>query len=335
MATGRRALSALSRWPTKRACPLPERYSRGIPLDACSSSPVCATLAWSCSALGAGCSGACRAASSALRTARLSLLGEQRRAPSERSPDGCQVGTESVFSPIGPTALWADDVGTPATRRRRTCPTASTPFPSSIRSPARTPCPSHSKPRMRTRWGRDRLDDELASGADPASSPELMLRAAQLQSRAIRSRLANAIVEMLGRAHEPNLGRLTVAGRQHHAEIREYAHAQALVARLRDDQPINVQGAAMTVRLVNDRKSPLYRNAARAWSAVLSARLALDRWRASNRTCRARHEPCRPVYRTWQPQGPGLVRLRRVRGCQGGDQAGRPPVRQRQIARLS
>jgi hypothetical protein len=134
--------------------------------------------------------------------------------------------------------------------------------------------------RMRTRWGRDRLDDELAAGADPASSPELMLRAAQLQSRAIRSRLANAIVETLGRAHEPNLGRFTVAGRQHHAEIREYAHnLRALVARLRDDQPINVQGAAMTARLVNDGKSPLYRNGGQSLgSAVLSARLALDRF---------------------------------------------------------
>jgi hypothetical protein len=133
--------------------------------------------------------------------------------------------------------------------------------------------------RMRTRLGRDRLDDELASGADPASSAELTLRAAQLQSRAVRSRLANAIAGMLGQAHEPNLGRVTIAGQQHHAEIREYAdNLKALVARLRDDQPIATQGAAMTARLVNDRTSPLYRNGGRSLgSALLSARLALDR----------------------------------------------------------
>jgi hypothetical protein len=133
--------------------------------------------------------------------------------------------------------------------------------------------------RLRTWRRRDRLDGELASGADPAARPELALRAAQLQSQALRSRLANAIVEMLGRAHEPNLGRFTVAGQQQNVEIREYAdNLRALVARLRDDRPIDIQGAAMTARLVNDRSSPLYRDGdQRLRSAVLSARLALDR----------------------------------------------------------
>jgi hypothetical protein len=133
--------------------------------------------------------------------------------------------------------------------------------------------------RLRTRWRRDRLDRELASGADPAASPELALRAAQLQSRAVRSRLANAIVGMLERAHEPNLGRVTVAGREQRADIREYSdNLRALVARLRDDRPIDIQGAAMTARLVNDGSSPLYRAGDQGLgSALLSARLALDR----------------------------------------------------------
>ena len=133
--------------------------------------------------------------------------------------------------------------------------------------------------RLRTRLRRDHLDGELASGAGPASSPDLALRAAQLQSQALRSRLANAIVEMLRRAHEPNLGRFTVAGEQQNAEIRQYAdNLRALVARLRDDRPIDIQGAAMTARLVNDRTSPLYRAGDQGLgSAVLSARLALDR----------------------------------------------------------
>jgi hypothetical protein len=133
--------------------------------------------------------------------------------------------------------------------------------------------------RLRTRWRRDHLDGELASGTDPASSPELTLRAAQLQSQAVRSRLANAIAEMLGRAYEPNLGRFTVTGAQQNAEIGEYAdNLKALVARLRDDRPIDIQGAAMTARLVNDRSSPLYLAGDHGLgSAVLSARLALDR----------------------------------------------------------
>jgi hypothetical protein len=133
--------------------------------------------------------------------------------------------------------------------------------------------------RLRTRWSQNRLDRELASGADPASSPEQTLRAAQLQSEAVRYRLANAIVGMIGRAYEPNLGRFTPAGEQQHAEIREYAdNLRALAARLRDDRPTDIQGAAMTALLVNDRSSPLYRTGDQGLgSAVLSARLALDR----------------------------------------------------------
>ena len=142
------------------------------------------------------------------------------------------------------------------------------------------PTPSRSLGlRLRTRWRRDHVDGELAAGADQAASPELTLRAAQLQSQAVRSRLANAIVEMLGRAHEPNLGRFARSDQRHHAEIREYAdNLRALVARLRDGRPIDIQGAAMTARLVNDRTSPLDRRGDQSLgSAVLSARLALER----------------------------------------------------------
>ena len=145
---------------------------------------------------------------------------------------------------------------------------------------------SHSQaspgPRLALRprsWRRDRLDGELASGADPASSPDLTWRSAQLQSQAVRTRLANALGEMLARAHEPNLGRATVTGKQENPQILQYAeNLRALVARLRDDRPIDVQGAAMTARLVDDSTSPLYGDDDQdLGSALLSARLALDR----------------------------------------------------------
>ena len=141
------------------------------------------------------------------------------------------------------------------------------------------PSPGPSLALRLRRWRRDRLDGELASGADPASSPDLTWRAAQLQSQAVRTRLADALVAMLARAHEPNLRRFRVAGRQQNVEIREYAdNLRALVARLRDDRPIDIQGAAMTARLVDDRSSPLYRTGDQGLgSAVLSARLALER----------------------------------------------------------
>jgi hypothetical protein len=132
--------------------------------------------------------------------------------------------------------------------------------------------------RVRTRWQRDRLDEALASGADPASTPELALRAEQLLSQAGRSRLADAIVELLGDAYGPNLGPYTAAGHERNARIRDYAdNLRALVARLREERPIDVQGAAMTARLVHDRTGPLYRDGgAGLGSVVLSIRLALD-----------------------------------------------------------
>jgi hypothetical protein len=133
--------------------------------------------------------------------------------------------------------------------------------------------------RLRTWWRRDRLDEQLAGGANPESSPALTLRARQLGSDAVRSQLANSIVAELGEAHAPNLGAFTRAGNDKRAEVREYAdNLRALVARLRLDEPVDVQGAAMIARLVNDSASPLYRKGDESLgSLVLSARLALDR----------------------------------------------------------
>ena len=132
--------------------------------------------------------------------------------------------------------------------------------------------------RMRTRWRRNRLDDELARGADPAASAELRLRAAQLRSPAERSRLANALVEALGEARGPNLGAYRLKTRRQHDVIRESAdELMALVARLRDDQPISVRGAAMTARLLSDGASPLHSDSGQDLQrAIRAARVALD-----------------------------------------------------------
>jgi hypothetical protein len=132
--------------------------------------------------------------------------------------------------------------------------------------------------RIRTRWRRNRLDEELALGADPAASPELGLRAAQLRSSAGRSRLANALVEALGDARGPNLGAFTIKTRRQHEAIRECADdLTALVVRLRDDQPIAVRGAAITARLLNNGASPLHRdNGQDLQHAIRAAQVALN-----------------------------------------------------------
>jgi hypothetical protein len=144
------------------------------------------------------------------------------------------------------------------------------------------PVPPRTRPslavRIRSRLRRDRLDEELSRGADPAASAELSLRAAQLRSPAERARLANALVEALGDARGPNLGAFRAKARQQHVVIREYADdLLGLALRLRDDRPVDVQGAAMTARLVDDRRSPLHRNGGRELHhAISAARLALD-----------------------------------------------------------
>jgi hypothetical protein len=140
--------------------------------------------------------------------------------------------------------------------------------------------------RMRTRWRRERLDDELACGANPAASAELRLRAAQLRSPAERSRLANAMVEALGDARRPNLGAFRLKTRRQHDVIRESADdLMALVARLGEDQPISVQGAAMTSRLVRHGATPLRRgNGQQLRHAIRAAMVALDTsgWQTSD-----------------------------------------------------
>jgi hypothetical protein len=142
------------------------------------------------------------------------------------------------------------------------------------------PTPSRSGPtlavRVWTRLWRNRLDQELALGADPAASASLGLRAAQLRSRNERARLANMLVETLGDARrgEP----VTIRGRPQRAVVRACADdLLALVLRLRDDHPVDIRGAAMTARLVSDGASPLnHRVEQDLRHALQDLRIALD-----------------------------------------------------------
>ena len=137
--------------------------------------------------------------------------------------------------------------------------------------------------RLRTRFRRSRLDAELAQGRDPSASDELMFRAIQLRSPGERARLANSLIKALGSARGPNLGAFTPRAQRRDAAIRQTADdLLALARRMRDDRPIDVEGAAMTARLVDDRASELHRGQAHELqAAVQAARLALDSTTAS------------------------------------------------------
>jgi hypothetical protein len=132
--------------------------------------------------------------------------------------------------------------------------------------------------RVRTRLRRRRLDEQLARGVDPDTNADLSFRAAQLSSDSGRAGLAKGLVEALGDARGPNLGAFRMRTRRKHAAVREVADdLRPLVLRLRDERPIQVQGAAMTALLLSDRGSPLHRDSAQELQGALrAARAALD-----------------------------------------------------------
>jgi hypothetical protein len=138
--------------------------------------------------------------------------------------------------------------------------------------PAREP--SSFWTRVRTRWRRSRLDDELSAGTDPRTSVELSERASQLRSEPVRTRLANTLVDPLvgGPAREL----LTIGARPRRAALkRNLDELVPLIERLCDGHPIDVRGAAMTARLVSDTQGPLYRKGDLR-HALRAARIALD-----------------------------------------------------------
>jgi hypothetical protein len=109
-------------------------------------------------------------------------------------------------------------------------------------------------------------------------SDELSLRVGQLGSPGTRVRLASAIrgaVE-LANGHRAPL----ITTRLRRSQIQENDELLlALADRLRDGEPLGVQGLAMTSRLVNDHSGALYRSGPSGSlpATVLEALTALER----------------------------------------------------------
>ena len=160
-------------------------------------------------------------------------------------------------------------------------PNGMDPVLTSLRIRKKTGSPSRaSRPgvglRLRTWWRRDHLDEQLADGTDPRTNAELTLRAEQLSSDAERARLADALEGVVQEANKP-LAFLKLLVRRR--EVRACAdELLALAHRLRDDRPIDLRGAAMTVLLLSSGRSPLYSKGAGVplREEVRKARLALD-----------------------------------------------------------
>jgi hypothetical protein len=124
---------------------------------------------------------------------------------------------------------------------------------------------------------RVELDEQLAAGVQPSAGSLLHARAQQLGSPTARARIARAFEKTLTEARKP----APVQGARLPLRRREIRNCDediiALVRRLDDESPIDVQGAAMAELLITDGASPLYRTGDRSLRfAIRSARLALD-----------------------------------------------------------
>ena len=111
---------------------------------------------------------------------------------------------------------------------------------------------------LRARISVGRLDIELAKGADPWSSAQLMSRAARIGSLGERRKLATALagVVEVAQAQGPTFSaRITIR----HRLVVEHAEGLLLLARrLRAPEPVDVAIVAGLALLLRDGRSALY-----------------------------------------------------------------------------
>jgi hypothetical protein len=114
-------------------------------------------------------------------------------------------------------------------------------------------------PRLRVAVGRRALTRELSEGADPASSPECSVRAAQLTSHRNRRQLARTLRRTIGEAHRPPMTRSRVVIIRRAAVLDAEDALTAMIDRLGSSQPVRAEGMAIAERIVTDADwSPLY-----------------------------------------------------------------------------
>lgn len=114
--------------------------------------------------------------------------------------------------------------------------------------------------RARVFLSRLRLDRALARGADPTASPELALRAEQLQRPRGRERIAKGIdqiVEIAFDERREHVGPAMLPFRRQRVKP-NLELFEELASALRRAGPHSVQGLAMASTLLEDGRGPLY-----------------------------------------------------------------------------
>jgi hypothetical protein len=132
--------------------------------------------------------------------------------------------------------------------------------------------------RVRVFCSRVRLDELLANGADPADSPKLALRAAQLTSERNRRTLADSFDRVISIAEGPEPRRNASPRLARRDIVSCRATLLDLARALREYDDVNPRGVALAQRLITDGNGPLYSRAGKdeLWRAAHHANAALD-----------------------------------------------------------
>jgi hypothetical protein len=111
--------------------------------------------------------------------------------------------------------------------------------------------------RARTRRRRAELDAALAHGADPWSTPELMLRASRLGSLSERRKVGAGLHELVAVARRQRRSSPFLEIR-HHVVLEQHDSLIALAQRLLRPAPVEVAVVAQLALLLGDSSSPVY-----------------------------------------------------------------------------
>jgi hypothetical protein len=107
---------------------------------------------------------------------------------------------------------------------------------------------------------RQRLNVQLADGADPASSPELMLRARQLVQRSSRQRVARALRRVVHEGQQPRGNRGSSIVPVSRSAVSQWGEGLlGLADAIELSDHVNACGIARALYLITDGAGPLYR----------------------------------------------------------------------------
>jgi len=113
--------------------------------------------------------------------------------------------------------------------------------------------------RLRVALHRLALTQQLSEGTDPASSPELALRARQLTADRERTTLARTLQRTLEEVRRPRMTLVGGTPQRRREVLAAEEPIEAMIERLRDDRPVAAEGMALIERIITEGTwSPLY-----------------------------------------------------------------------------